>query len=423
MQRIKVKKIPAELYTDKQGRVFVRTKPACQLAGADVGQLRKWTVRCPLLPDGKLEAVELVSRSRRGRKWRVPFFLKEDCLAIAEARKAAAVPDPDWLTDDEVRLEFGYSNRTLENWRLDGMPALAGEKLDSKMGWRQAGNRWGGLRFEERRLYKREQLVRVRGALSEPAPDGVVSIKQAAFKRGVSEQTIRRAAREGRLNGEFHLPIRQGYGKKLAKHVRLAGQIEALKLPRKLPTLDFPREVTLREGVCYPVSRAAAETGLSASLLHGIWMRIWPAWLREKWGDTSSLKTGLRWMPPRKSTRWKTGIRMLRVCDVGKLAELLGRVGQGKAVTVSSNKPTDPKIAARISLNAADQVTVDGEQFLLTADQADFMRYLINAAGEWVPGTRMEIARPDRTRGRLPPSVKLTVEPSTRGYRLKPEYV
>lgn len=150
----------------------------------------------------------------------------------------------------------------------------------------------------------------------------------------------------------------------------------------------------------------------------------------EEWEASAGYRPSKTTIPnPRLSSREKIDVLLER--DALKLVDALKKVWPPvparpvtEAPPKAQPKGDDKATPARVSLNAADQVTVDGEQFLLTPDQAFFIRCLLEApAFEWVAGTKMEISRPDRTRDRLPVAVKVAVESCPRGYRLHPKYL
>jgi len=128
------------------------------------------------------------------------YYLESDCTRIREKRKELAQPDPHWQTAEEAKRPLSV----LWYWNKHGITPLADQngrkpKLKKKPAYRRSeSGRWQRVTtWDGKQLRDVQQIENV-------APDpNLLPVKQAAARRGVGESTLRRAAKEDRIEHEY----------------------------------------------------------------------------------------------------------------------------------------------------------------------------------------------------------------------------
>lgn len=191
-----------------RGVAYVRSNTAARLADSDHKLIREWSHSCPYVKSGGvLQTVVVRWRSKRSNLAQETYYHKGQCLAIAKAREKAAQPHPDWPTAAEAMEEFACSRRTIENYRLNGIPLLSGIKLKCRDGIRRLVGPRGSNLYHRVVLVYRPTLIDLQRKLADVPPNDVQPIREAASSLRVSQSTLRKAVKDGRLLGR-RLPIR-----------------------------------------------------------------------------------------------------------------------------------------------------------------------------------------------------------------------
>lgn len=189
-------------YTDSSGD-WIPRRAATKRFGISRYCLRCWRKSCPYLKGNGIRSQILPLRQKygAGRNGSTSGPAPERFYNVSDlvACTAGLDKDPDWMTVEEVGLEFGFGYDTLKIWARNGCSALGGNKLWSCKRPHESNPSGKQIWRRNKRCFLRSDLQKIRDkfASTRSMPDGWQSQRKLELQFGVSRKRLSWWSRRG----------------------------------------------------------------------------------------------------------------------------------------------------------------------------------------------------------------------------------